>query len=171
MKLPYLAIDRDAIQAAFLRAIRPARRPSANPVDDPPAFRPHRSPAVRALLWVVGTVALLLGIAGIFLPVLPTTPFVLLAAACYARASERFYRRLLAHPAFGPLIVEWQRSRSIPYRVKRVAIVTMSLSIGVSIWLVSGKPWLQGLLVVTGVSVGIWLWRIPSLDRPGKRVP
>jgi len=76
---------------------------------------------------------------------------ILLAAACYARASERFYRKLIAHPSFGPLIVEWQRYHSIPRRVKRVAVSAMSLSICVSIWLVSGKPWLQALLVVIGV--------------------
>lgn len=129
----------------------------------------HPSPTIRALLWIAGTLALLLGIAGIFLPVLPTTPFVLLAAACYARASERFYRRLLAHPAFGPLIVEWQRHHAIPYRVKRVAITAMSLSICVSIWLVSGRPWLQGLLAATGLAVGLWLWRIPSRDKPPEK--
>lgn len=128
----------------------------------------HRSPTIRALLWLAGTIALLLGIAGIFLPVLPTTPFILLAAACYARASERFYGKLVAHPSFGPLIIEWQRYHSIPLRVKRVAIGTMSLSISVSIWLVSSKPWLQALLVVIGVSVGTWLWRIPSRDLPAK---
>ncbi len=128
----------------------------------------HRSPTIRVLLWIAGTLALLLGIAGIFLPVLPTTPFILLAAACYARASERFYRKLIAHPSFGPLIVEWQRYHSIPRRVKRVAVTAMSLSICVSIWLVSGKPWLQALLVVIGVSVGTWLWRIPSREPPAE---
>jgi len=50
--------------------------------------------------------------------------------------------------------------------VKRVAVTAMSLSICVSIWLVSGKPWLQALLVVIGVSVGTWLWRIPSREPP-----
>lgn len=113
---------------------------------------------------MAGTLALLLGIAGVFLPILPTTPFILLAAACYARASERFHRRLLAHPSFGPMIVEWETYRSIPFRAKCVAIGAMSISIGFSIWLFSDKPWLQALLALTGLSVGTWLWRLPSRD-------
>jgi uncharacterized membrane protein YbaN (DUF454 family) len=132
------------------------------------AAKPHRSPTVRALFWLAGTLALLLGLAGVFLPALPTTPFILLAAACYARASERFYSRLVAHPAFGPVIIEWQQHHAIPWRVKRVAITAMSLSICVSIWLVSGLPWLQALLALIGIVVGVWLWRIPSRDRPAR---
>jgi hypothetical protein len=68
--------------------------------------------------WSCGSIALLLGIIGIVVPGLPTTPFILVAAACYARASERFYRWLLRNPTFGPLIIEWRRHHSIPFRVK-----------------------------------------------------
>lgn len=128
--------------------------------------RPHPSSLVRALLWLVGSTALLLGIVGIFLPLLPTTPFILLAAACYARASVKFHRRLLAHPVFGSLVIEWQTTRSIPFRLKCVAIGTMSVSIAVSIWLLSGVFLAQALLAVIGVTVGLLLWRIPSRDRP-----
>ena len=66
----------------------------------------HPSLLVRMVLLTLGSLALLLGIIGIFLPGLPTTPFVLVAAACYARASETFYRRLIANPTVGPLIIE-----------------------------------------------------------------
>lgn len=126
----------------------------------------HPSLLVRVVLLTLGSIALLLGIIGIFLPGLPTTPFVLVAAACYARASERFYRWLLLNPTFGPLIAEWRHHHSIPYRVKWLAITLMSLTICVSIWSFSGKPWLQGLLAFIGLSTAIWLWRIPSRDRP-----
>lgn len=134
-----------------------------------PESRLHASPLVRWLLWITGTVALLLGILGVFLPVLPTTPFILLAAACYAKASERFHRRLLAHRSFGPIIREWEEYRSMPLRTKKFAVGLMSLSIAVSIWAVSGYPWAQAFLVVVGISAGTWVWRIPSRDDPANR--
>jgi hypothetical protein len=119
------------------------------------------------LLWTFGSLALLLGIIGIFLPGLPTTPFVLVAAAGYARASEPFYRWLIANPTFGPLIIEWRRHRSMPYRIKVLAITLMSLSICVSIWALSAMPWLQALLAFIGIATALWLARIPSRDHHG----
>lgn len=136
--------------------------------DEPPYEIPeselHPSRVVRIALLTLGSLALLLGIVGVFLPGLPTTPFVLVAAACYARASEKFYRRLLANKTFGPLIVEWRRHRSIPYRVKLIAIAMMSLTICVSIWTLSAIPWLQLLLAVIGIATAVMLWHIPSRD-------
>ncbi|MFZ5558565.1 MAG: YbaN family protein [Pseudomonadota bacterium] len=132
------------------------------------AYRPHTSPTVRWLLIAAGTVCGVLGVIGVFLPVLPTTPFMLLAAACYARSSERFYRRLVDSSAFGPTIVEWQRHRSIPYRTKGYAIVLMSATLAMSIIFFVANPWLQAALALLGVSVAAWLWRIPSRDRPSR---
>lgn len=128
--------------------------------------RKHRSTAVRAALVLLGTVFVALGILGAFLPVLPTTPFLLLAAACYARASTRFYNALLNNRAFGPLILEWQQHRSIPYRTKLVAIAMMSATLTVSTVFFVKNPWVQGGLALLGVSLAIWLYRIPSRDRP-----
>ena len=129
----------------------------------------HPSLLVRIVLWVCGSIALLLGIIGIVVPGLPTTPFVLVAAACYARASERFYRWLLQNPTFGPLIIEWRRHHSIPHRIKWLAITLMSLTICASIWSFAGKPWLQAMLACIGIGTGLWLWRIPSRDRPRRQ--
>ena len=129
----------------------------------------HPSLLVRVALWTCGSIALLLGIVGIFLPGLPTTPFVLVAAACYARASEPFYRWLIANPAFGPLIIEWRRHRSMPHRVKWLALTLMSLSICASIWTLSAMPWLQVMLGCIGIATTIWLWRIPSRDHDAAR--
>jgi len=88
------------------------------PGDDADAIladlRLHDSPAVRALLWSAGSLCVALGVIGLFLPVLPTTPFMLLAAACYARASERFYRWLLTHRVFGPTVREWRAIAASP---------------------------------------------------------
>lgn len=124
----------------------------------------HPSLVVRVVLWTLGSIALLLGIIGVFLPGLPTTPFVLVATACYARASEPFYRWLIANPTFGPLIIEWRRHHSIPYRIKVIAITAMSLTICASIWTLAAMPWLQAMLAFIGLSTAIWLWRIPSRD-------
>jgi uncharacterized membrane protein YbaN (DUF454 family) len=126
---------------------------------------------VRWLLWITGTVALILGIIGAFLPVLPTTPFILLAAACYAKASERFHRKLLAHKHFGPVIREWEEYRSMPLRTKKFAVGLMSLSISISIWVVSDYPWLQAALAAIGICAGLWVWSIPSRDDPETQEP
>ena len=129
----------------------------------------HPSMLVRVLLLTLGSIALLLGIIGIFLPGLPTTPFVLVAAACYARASETFYRRLIENPTVGPLIIEWRRHHSIPFRIKVIAITLMSLTICASMWTFAAMPWLQAVLAFIGVSTAIVLWRIPSRDHQTAR--
>lgn len=126
----------------------------------------HRLMSVRVLYLLAGTVFLLLGVAGALLPVLPTTPFMLLAAACYARASTRFYNWLLNTRAFGPLILEWREHQSIPFRTKLIAIALMSMTLAASIVLAVRDPYLQGALAVFGVLLAIWLYRIPSRDRP-----
>ncbi|HNN45040.1 MAG TPA: YbaN family protein [Azospira sp.] len=136
------------------------------PSKNPSSTRLHASPAVRWLLWTTGTIALILGIAGAFLPVLPTTPFILLAAACYAKASERFHQRLLNHPTFGPTIRNWEQYRSIAPRTKKVAITMMTLSIGASIYVVREHLWLQLLLGAIALSVGTWMWRLPEHTDP-----
>ena len=99
------------------------------------------------------------------LPVLPTTPFVLLAAACFARSSERFYHWLLNHRAFGPLVREWREHRSIPYRVKLYAIAMMASTLAVSILFFVPKGWPQAALALFGVLLAVWLYRVPSRDR------
>ena len=106
--------------------------------------------------------ALLAGIIGIFLPVLPTTPFVLLAAACFARSSPRIYGWLLRHRLFGPMIDTWQRERAVPRRVKWIALASMACSIGLSLLLMQGQPWLQLLLAVIGLTLSAWLIRLPE---------
>ena len=126
----------------------------------------HPHPGMRVLYLALGTLCVAVGIVGVFVPLLPTTPFMLLAAACYARASRRFYNRLLNTRAFGPAILEWQLHRSIPYRVKLTAIAMMALTLGVSITVFVRDPWLQITLIGVGALLGIWLYRIPSRDRP-----
>jgi len=128
--------------------------------------RKHRLLWVRLAFAALGTLFLLIGIIGVFLPVLPTTPFLLLATACYARSSRRFYNWLMNHPAFGPLIVEWRTYRSIPWKIKLVAVATMLLTFGSSILFFIHDGRLQSALAIFGLIMAIWLYRIPSRDRP-----
>jgi hypothetical protein len=122
----------------------------------------HGSPVVRALFFVAGVVSLGLGVAGIFLPVLPTTPLVLLAAACFARSYRPFHEWLVAHRLFGPLVREWHEHRSIPYRTKLLAIGMMAGALTVSIVFFVDPPWLKAALAAFGVALGAWMYRLPS---------
>ena len=154
---------------------KPGRRRPAGTIGTPMSHRKidysaemkrHDSPSVRLLFAVLGTLFVLLGIAGAVLPVLPTTPFMLLAAACYARASSRFYNWLLNSPAFGPTILEWRRHRSIPWRIKLTAIGLMAVTLGISIVFFVPWPELQAALALFGLLLATYLYRIPSRDRP-----
>jgi hypothetical protein len=141
----------------------PGTSEAAQAVEAPvePARPTATSPLVRAALLVVGTIALTFGVIGIIVPVLPTTPFLLLAAACYARASTRLYGWLLGQPALGPIITEWRRSRSLPPGAKRRALALVALTFGVSIVLVD-EALVRAGLAVTGLVVMVLLARIPT---------
>ncbi|MEA2025931.1 MAG: YbaN family protein, partial [Chloroflexota bacterium] len=119
------------------------------------------SPLLRAVLLVVGTAALVVGLIGVFLPVLPTTPFLLVTAACYARASTRLYAWLLGQPSLGPIVAEWRRSRSLPPGVKTRALVVMAITFAISIVLVDSLLLRVGL-VGTATILAVFLYRIPT---------
>jgi uncharacterized membrane protein YbaN (DUF454 family) len=119
---------------------------------------------VRAVFFVAGVVSLALAVAGVVLPVLPTTPLVLLAAACFARSYRPFHEWLIAHRLFGPMVREWHEHRSIPVRVKLTAISMMVLGLGASIVFFIETPWLKALLAAFGIGLGAWMYRLPSRD-------
>ncbi|MBX3617143.1 YbaN family protein [Nitrosomonas sp.] len=123
----------------------------------------HESPFVRFLYLGAGFLALFLAILGAVLPVLPTTPFILLAAACFARGSERFHRKLLENRIAGPIIREWQLYHSIPPRVKRWAYLLMAISFGSSILIVP-EIWQKVMLVVIGGVLAFYIKRIPERE-------
>lgn len=131
-------------------------------------MRKHGSMTVRVLLVIAGSVFVVLGVIGAFLPLLPTTPFLLLAAACYARASTRFYNFLLNNRSFGPTILEWQRHRSIPWRTKLWSIALMTAMLSTSIIFFVKDPRLQIALALFGVLMAVHMYRIPSRDRPAR---
>ena len=132
-----------------------------SPVPETAQAHRHARP-VRAVFIVLGTVFLGLGAIGLVLPVLPTTPFVLLAAACYLRASERLHRRLVTSKRFGPTIVAWQDHGAIPPRAKAIAIALITLTFGLSVLFVVEPPLMRAGLVVLGIVLVVWLARRPS---------
>ena len=130
--------------------------------------RKHRFVWVRVAFALLGMLFLVIGIIGIFVPVLPTTPFLLVSTACFARSSRRFYNWLMNHHTFGPLIVEWRTYRSIPWRIKLFAITVMILTFGSSIVFFIQDGWLQLALAFFCLTLAIWLYQIPSRDRQGE---
>lgn len=96
---------------------------------------------MKTLLSFLGIVSLALGIAGIFLPLLPTTPFLLLSAWLFMRSSPRLYSWLTNHPRLGPYIRNFRENRAIPLRVKVVAVTTVWLTIGFCIFAVVDEWW------------------------------
>ncbi len=118
---------------------------------------------VRALLVTVGTLSLVLGVVGIVVPILPTTPFLLVAAACYARSSTRLYAWLLGQPSLGRIIAEWRRSRSLPPGVKARALLVVASTFAVSIVVVDGLA-LRIVLLAVGLVLALFLWRVPAVQ-------
>ena len=123
----------------------------------------------RNLLIIAGILSLGLGVLGILLPGLPTTPFILLTAACFAKASPRLHVWLQNHRYLGPMVRDWEAHRSLPKKVKWISSGMMSIMVLFSVWQLAGHPWLQGLVLLLGI-IGTWVvWRIPTRHRSEKR--
>lgn len=105
----------------------------------------------RGLLVIIGSAFLLLGIVGIIVPMLPTTPFVLLAIGCYSRSSPRLAAWLETHPRFGPMLRAWQNEGAIGGRAKAAAVLAMALGYGFVI--VSAEIPLLGSAAIAAVLV------------------
>jgi uncharacterized membrane protein YbaN (DUF454 family) len=120
---------------------------------------------IRVLWLLLAYGALALGIVGIFVPGLPTTPFVLLAAFAAARGSQRLHAWLLAHRLFGPMIRDWQATGAVARRAKWFATVTMALC-AVVMFLTAPRVWMAATGTGIMTVVAIWLWARPE---PGGR--
>lgn len=115
----------------------------------------------KQILWITGgLVCVALGTLGIFLPVLPTTVFFLLAAASFARSSDRLYNWIMNHPLFGRLIRNYRLYHAVPLQTKVVSVSFLWLTIGASAIFAVEKWWLRGLLVLIAVGVS---WHILAL--------
>jgi uncharacterized membrane protein YbaN (DUF454 family) len=126
-----------------------------------PDVTPVQSKTKKFFLTTIGLVFVGLAILGVILPILPTTPFLLVAAACFAKSSPRLQQKLLTNKTFGPLIYEWQQNRSIPRKAKRIALLTIILSVVWSAYLLKN---MMLTLLVFGLVIGpfIFLWRLPE---------
>ena len=111
---------------------------------------------LKHTLNVIGIVAVALGILGIFLPLLPTTPFLLLASACFARGSDRLHRWLLGNKLFGATIRDFEQGKGIPRKAKIMAVGLLWVSLAYSMFQVPGVL-LVLLLAAIGVGVTVYL--------------
>ncbi|VXC57300.1 YbaN family protein [Massilia sp. 9I] len=121
---------------------------------------------MKPLYNVAGVLALLLGILGIFLPLLPTTPFLLLASWCFARGSDRLHRWLLGHRVFGEYLRNFEAGRGIPLKAKIVATAMLWISLLLAMRRVYETQGilLVALLFLVGAGVSLYMWRfLPTL--------
>lgn len=112
---------------------------------------------MRIILLAVGLLALALGAIGLFLPLLPTVPFLLLSALCFARASERLHGWLLSHPVFGPPIQTWNERGAISHHAKWLASISIVASFALAVAFGFGPLVLatQGIALI-GVAIFVW---------------
>ena len=114
-----------------------------------------QSRTTRWLLIALGTLCVIVGLIGIVVPGLPTTIFLIMAAACYARGSTRLHHWLLSHRLLGPPIRDWYKHRSLPIRIKLIIILCIAVSSGLCAWFIIDKLPIQ-LVVIAVALIGIW---------------
>jgi len=122
-----------------------------------------RQKFVRAVFFVAGTVSLALGTIGIVLPVLPTTPFLLLALACYCRSSKRMTKWVLTNKYFGSYIRRYKEGKGIPIKTKIIAIAILWIAISYSAFFIVNIWWIIQLILFTiAITVSIHIIRLPT---------
>ncbi len=129
------------------------------------------SPIVRGLLLAFGWINVVLGFAGAFLPVLPTTPFLLIALWAFAQSSSRFHDWLYNHPRFGPMLRDWRDYRVVPVRAKVLSLGMMTTSLVYVIFFVAVDWWVPTLMACIMMPTAIWLvTRASSVERETRPV-
>ena len=117
----------------------------------------------RVLLIILGWICVMLATLGVVLPLLPTTPFLLLAAWCFARSSPRFHHWLLHRSWFGSYLRHWQQHRALPKGAKPKAVALILMTFAVSIYFVP-LLWVRILLLCMMFMLLIMMWRLPVVD-------
>lgn len=134
----------------------------------PDSPRVIRQPLVRYMVMGLGWASVILGFIGIFLPVLPTTPFLLLAAACFVRTSPRFYQWLVEHPRLGRYLVYYLDGKGMPVKAKVYTLLLMWTMLLLTAFVLVDRPMLHYLLPAIGAGVTIYILRLPTLRLPRK---
>jgi hypothetical protein len=118
------------------------------------------------LVWMIcGLASLLLAIAGVVLPLVPTVPFLLLAAYCFARSSETLHDWLLGHPTLGPPIQHWRENGAISRRAKKLATGSIAVAFGISVAFSVALGlawWILAIQAVVLAAVLVFIWTCPE---------
>lgn len=117
----------------------------------------------KGIYFTVGSISLLAGALGVFLPVIPTTPFILLSAWCFFQSSEKFYQWVVSNETFGPTIENYQEGKGITRRTKIRAVGMMWLTITLSVYFYISNLYLIAFLYLIAISVTIYLYRLPTI--------
>ncbi|WP_406666817.1 YbaN family protein [Gallaecimonas sp. GXIMD1310] len=125
---------------------------------------------MRIVFVLAGWLAVALGVLGIFLPVLPTTPFILLAAWCFAKGSPRWHQWLRDNRYFGQMVRDWERERGLRRRYRNRAVAMMLVTFAISIYLVPSNG-LRLMLLTIMAAVLVYLYRLPVVAEPEAVAP
>lgn len=124
----------------------------------------RKHPILHWSLLIIGWLSVILGVLGIFLPILPTTPFLLLAAACFARTSDKFYQWLVTHPKLGTYIAAYIDGKGLPFKAKCYTSALIICMMSLSIFLVQPPVWVIICMAVIAIGVSCYLFRLPTLE-------
>lgn len=122
---------------------------------------PH--PIIRIVLFTIGWINLILGVIGLLLPLVPTTPFLIISAYCFSKSSRRIHAKLLAQPYIGPIITEWENNGCIKPRVKVLATVMICLPVSYPLLTIPISNTLKIIVFLVCSTVLLFIWTRPSL--------
>ncbi|MCF7832430.1 MAG: YbaN family protein [Candidatus Marinimicrobia bacterium] len=122
-----------------------------------------QNPIVRTILIVVGSISLILGLIGVLLPILPTTPFIILAAACFARSSQKFYDLLYGNRFFGKILRDYRDKKGLALKYKIYILAMLWITLSSSAIFIVNVLWLRIFLFAVAIAVSIHILRFKTL--------